>query len=85
MSNPILIELREDTSDGTLQDLKNAGEFQVTLNNPLVLRENDELALSSVFVDSVATNSGKIVIDADQTNFTIKNFIYIKKLWRFIR
>ena len=77
MSNPILIELREDTSDGTLQDLKNAGEFQVTLNNPLVLRENDELALSSVFVDSVATNSGKIVIDADQTNFTIKNFLYI--------
>lgn len=77
MSNPILIELREDTSDGTLQDIKNSGEFQVTLDNPLVLRNNDELALSSVFVDSVATNSGKIVIDAEETNFSIKNFLYI--------
>jgi len=45
MSNPVLIELREDTSDNTLNDLKNAGEFQVTLNNPLVLKENDELSL----------------------------------------
>ena len=77
MSNPVLIELREDTSDNTLNDLKNAGEFQVTLNNPLVLRENDELGLSSCFVDSVATNSGKIVINNDETDFTIKNFLYI--------
>ncbi len=77
MSNPVLIELREDTSDNTLNDLKNAGEFQVTLNNPLVLKENDELSLSSVFVDSVATNSGKIVINNDETDFTIKNFLYI--------
>ena len=77
MSNPILIELREDTSDSTLQDIKNAGEFQVTLDNPVVLRENDELGLSSVFVDSVATNSGKIIIDSDETDFTVKNFLYI--------
>ena len=77
MSNPILIELREDTSDNTLNAIKNAGEFQVTLNNPLVLKENDELSLSSVFVDSVATNSGKIVINPDETDFTIKNFLYI--------
>lgn len=77
MSNPVLIELREDTSDNTLNDLKNAGEFQVTLNNPLVLNENDELSLSSVFVDSVATNSGKIVINDDETDFTIKNFLYV--------
>ena len=77
MSNPVLIELREDTSDNTLNDLKNAGEFQVTLNNPLVLKENDELSLSSCFVDSVATNSGKIVINDDETDFTIKNFLYI--------
>tara|TARA_R110001592_G_scaffold281262_1_gene548716 strand:- start:121 stop:2022 length:1902 start_codon:yes stop_codon:yes gene_type:complete len=77
MSNPVLIELREDTSDNTLNDLKNAGEFQVTLNNPLVLKENDELSLSSVFVDSVATNSGKIVINDDETDFTVKNFLYV--------
>lgn len=77
MSNPVLIELREDTSDNTLNDIKNAGEFQVTLNNPLVLEENDELSLSSCFVDSVATNSGKIVINPDETDFTIKNFLYI--------
>ena len=76
MSNPVLIELREDTSDNTLNDVKNAGEFQVTLNNPLVLKENDELSLSSCFVDSVATNSGKIVINPDETDFTIKNFLY---------
>lgn len=77
MSNPILIELREDTSDNTLQDAINAGEYQVTLNNPLVLKENDELSLSSVFVDSVATNSGKIVINPDETDFTIRNFVYL--------
>jgi len=77
MSNPILIELREDTSDNTLQAAQNAGEFQVTLNNPLILKENDELSLSSAFVDSVATNSGKIIIDPDETDFTIKNFVYI--------
>mgnify|MGYP003653260112 CR=1 FL=1 len=77
MSNPVLIELREDTSDNTLNDIKNAGEFQVTLNNPLVLKENDELSLSSCFVDSVATNSGKIVINNDETDFTIKNFLYV--------
>lgn len=77
MSNPTLIELREDTSDNTLQAAANAGEFQVTLNNPLILKENDELSLSSVFVDSVATNSGKIVINPDETDFTIKNFVYL--------
>ena len=77
MSNPILIELREATSDSTLQGIKNAGEFQVTLNNPLVLKENDELSLSSVFVDSVATNSGKIVINDDETDFSVRNFVYL--------
>ena len=42
-----------------------------------MLRNNDSLALSSVFVDSVATNSGKIVINPDETDFTIKNFVYL--------
>jgi len=77
MSNPTLIELREDTSDSTLQAQASAGEYQVTLNNPVVLRNNDELSLSSVFVDSVATNSGKIVIDPDETEFEIRNFLYL--------
>ena len=35
------------------------------------------MSLSSCFVDSVATNSGKIVINDDETDFTIKNFLYI--------
>ena len=30
MSNPILIELREDTSDNTLQAAAQPGEYQVT-------------------------------------------------------
>ncbi len=77
MSNPILIELREDTSDNTLQNKQNAGEFQTTLTNPLVLQNNDTLGLSSVFVDSVATNSGKIVITDEETEFTVTNFLYL--------
>ena len=77
MSNPILIELREDTADDTIQGVKNAGEYQVTLNNPIVLRNNDELSLSSVFVDSVATNSGKIVIEEDEQDFSVRNFLYV--------
>ena len=75
MSNITLIELREDTADNN-NSIENAGSFQVTLNEPLILKNNDQLSLSSVFVDSVATNSGKIVISDDETEFTIKNYIY---------
>ena len=48
----------------------------MTLNEPLVLNDGDSLSLSSVFIDSVATNSGKIVINEDETDFSIKNYIY---------
>ena len=75
MSNPILIELRQETGDNVPSQHTNA-EFQVTLDKPLVLNQNDTLSMSSVFVDSVASNSGKIVIDDDETDFEIKSFVY---------
>ena len=74
MGKTTLIELRQDTSDKVSNT--SAGEFVVTLNEPLVLNPNDELSVSSVFVDSVAQNSGKIVIDGNNTQFSVQAFLY---------
>ena len=75
MSNPVLIELRQDTGDNVPTSHTNA-EFQVTLDKPLIMNDGDSLSMSSVFVDSVASNSGKVVINDDETDFEIKSFVY---------
>ena len=74
MGKTTMIELRQDTSD--LVSESEPAIYKVTLAEPLILNANDELGLSSVFVDSVAQNSGKIVIDSNNTAFQLKSFLY---------
>lgn len=62
MNNQTIIELREQ--DSTAQ-ANNVADWENTLDQPVTLREGDSLTLKGAFIDSVAQNSGRIVIDPD--------------------
>ena len=69
-----IIELREQTATKKNE----AGDFEITLNPPLVMDENDSLSISSVFVDSVSTNSGRInITEEESTQFSISASLYL--------
>ena len=62
MNNQTIIELREQDTTAVSLDVAN---WENTLDQPVTLREGDSLSLKGAFIDSVAQNSGRIVIDPD--------------------
>ena len=64
-----LIELKENDSVKT-QD-ENNGEYRISLKKNLVLNPNDELVIKNVFIDTIASSGGLIVLEED-TTATIK-------------
>lgn len=69
-----IIELREATASKQNE----AGDYEVSLVEPLIMNENDSLNISSVFVDSVSTNSGRINISQEEsTQFSINAGLYV--------
>ena len=69
-----IIELREATATKKNE----AGDYEVELLEPIIMNENDSLNISSVFVDSVSTNSGRINITPEEsTQFHISASLYL--------
>ncbi len=65
MNNQTIIELREQ--DETASNLAVAS-WENTLQQNITLREGDTLSLKGAFIDSVAQNSGRIVVEPDDPN-----------------
>ena len=62
MNNQTIIELREQ--DPTASNIEVAN-WSNTLEEVITVYENDSISLKGAFVDSVAQNSGRIVVQAD--------------------
>ena len=62
MNNQTIIELREQ--DPTASNIEVA-DWSNTLDENLTIYENDSISLKGAFVDSVAQNSGRIVVQPD--------------------
>ena len=57
-TNQYIIELRED--DKYTKKGEQNGSYEVILDRPLLLQENDELSLKGAFIDNEAVSSGRI-------------------------
>ena len=85
MSNPIqeeiIIELRQQNNNTIKKFDDNgdeiAGDYKCHLDEPLYINEGDEVSIKNVFVDSVDTNSDKIIIGADESTITVESGIYM--------
>ena len=62
MDNQTIIELREQDRNATNFDI---ASWENTLSKDITLYNNDSLQLKGVFIDSVAQNSGRIVVEPD--------------------
>lgn len=62
MDNQTIIELREQDKTSTNYDI---ASWENTLSQTITMYENDSLSLKGVFIDSVAQNSGRIVVEPD--------------------
>lgn len=62
MDNQTIIELREQDRTATNYDI---ASWENTLSQNITLYNNDSLSLKGVFIDSVAQNSGRIVVEPD--------------------
>jgi len=62
MNNQTIVELRE--SDPTASN-NNVADWENTLDEVLTIYNNDEISLKGAFIDSVAQNSGRIVVQPD--------------------
>lgn len=60
-----IIELKENDSLKT-NDESN-GEYRISLKKNLVLNPNDELVIKNVFIDTIASSGGLIVLEEDTT------------------
>lgn len=72
MDDITILECRQKATNTLIA--KN-GDFETTLNRPLVIEENDVVKLKSCFIDTKSSSSGKIVIDEDK-QLIIGNAIY---------
>ena len=61
MSETTIIKLRE--SEASVQN-SNA-DFKITLDKPILMKEGDQLAIKSVFLDTITSNGDLIEIDDD--------------------
>lgn len=74
MSAEILLELRQQSKNAN--NINNS-EFQVNL--PVQkLNKNDSIQLHSVYVDTIEENTGKIVIDETNQEFSLDYGIYVQ-------
>lgn len=60
-----IIELKENDSIKTNDE--NNGEYRISLKKNLVLNPNDELVIKNVFIDTIASSGGLIVLEEDTT------------------
>ncbi len=86
LQEEILLELRE-LNKNTLRknDLFGnpiPGDYKCPLETNITISEGDEVSLKSCFIDSVDSNSGKIVITEDDADITIQSGLYLKD-WGF--
>jgi hypothetical protein len=59
--NDIIIELREQNADIN----NNAGDYSISLKEPIPLYPNDSVEIKSVYIDSVEANEGDVVLEED--------------------
>ena len=62
MDSQTIIELREQDRNATNFDI---ASWENTLSTDITLYNNDSLELKGVFIDSVAQNSGRVVVEPD--------------------
>jgi len=65
MDNQTIIELREQDNSSTNYA---PASWENTLSQNITLYENDSLSLKGAFIDSVAQNSGRIVVEPDDAS-----------------
>lgn len=77
----IIIELRQQNNNTIKKFDDNndeiAGDYKCILDEVLYINEGDEVTIKNVFVDSVDTNSDKIIIGEDEATITIESGIYM--------
>lgn len=73
--NSSIIELREEDN---LNPNQVNGEYEVNLKNKNILIKNgDEINIKSLFLDTTQQNTGKIIIDENNKNVSIVNYLYL--------
>ena len=72
-----IIQLSEKNSVSSSNSLTSNGDFEVTLKDKVVIRNNDRVDLKSVFVDSVSASQGKISVEEDITDGFVEVVPYI--------
>ena len=70
-----LIELREQNKNSIKNDI---GDYSVSLGAPLQINKGDQIQIKSVFIDTVSKNSGRIMVDENETNVTFNVGLYIQ-------
>ena len=78
--NTNIIELREKNNITQKTDATHTlnGSFQVDLHSKnIVLNNNDNIQIKSLFLDTTAQNTGKIRIDNNNNEFSISNCMYL--------
>ena len=75
----VIIQLREETAQGKSLDNAINGVYETNISPSIQIDDGDEISLKSAFIDSVSTNSGKIIITPEESeNFSISFYHYIK-------
>lgn len=77
-----IVELKQTNDNSTSS---NPGDWSTTLDNPIVIREGDEVSLKSAFVDSASAGVGLIDVQPDEPDGTtasisITNGYYINNI-----
>lgn len=72
MSNITILECRQNEA----QVVNENGDYEVILNNPIVLNEGDQLQVKNIFIDTKQQQAGIIELDNDeQFDFTYTYYI----------
>lgn len=72
--NSTIIECREQ--DGGVNDIGNYGVWDTTLDTGITIENGDSIQMKSVFIDSVAKSSQKIVVEEEDRNIKIDLCLY---------
>lgn len=76
MSDIVILECRQKSSGSKV--IKN-GDFETTLNRPVLIEEGDEIAVKSCFIDTKDVSSGKILLETD-TELKLTNGLYVQDI-----
>ncbi len=78
--NTNIIELRQ--ADSHTVNPAEAGDYEIILNKPLLLENNDELGIKSCFIDTRSSNTdqstGRITIDDTNDIFSVNFLLYLE-------